>query len=75
MQIVVHTQITKKVIVNWSCRRFERSCGWRKNVWDTYRDEISRKNFLIIGTFGYVSEKMQHLLIKDTIAKDSISLE
>ena len=76
MQIVAHTQITKNVIVNRSCRRFERSCDWWKNVWDTYSDERFRKNFHITrGTFAYINEKIQHLLIKDTVAKDPISPE
>ena len=73
MQIVVHTQIAKNVLVNRSCRRFERSCGWWRNVWNTYSDERFGKNFPITrGTFAYINEKMQHLLIKDIIAEDPI---
>ena len=65
-------KIVKNVTINRSCTRFEKNCVWWKTVRGICSDERFRKNFRNTrGTFAYINEKIQHLLIKDTICRGS----
>ena len=59
-----------------SCRRLGRNMGWFNCVWNTYSEERFKKTFRVSrGTFQFILSRIRHVLQRDTVNEDPISLE
>lgn len=76
MQIVVYAQIAKNVTINRSCKDLkEIVVGGKQFRIHTMMKDLE-KTFVLLETNALMlMKKIQHLLIKDIIAQDPISLK